>query len=118
MKIEDTDPPLRDLAERIRSVAEWLTDQKVGFHANGWYKAGRPIFIYFKVVGPKGLKDENSVVVSAIMRDEKLEELADRVGNNNFGKPGYEKVVHVNRPKELAACLEFIGRAYRSRCKT
>ncbi len=119
MKIEDTDPPLRELAARIRSVAEWLTGQKVEFHAgSGWYKAGKPIFIWFRVVGPKGSKFQNSVLVTATMQEEKLAESADQVGNNMFGKESYEAAVRVGHPEDLAACLEFVGRAYRARYKT
>jgi len=118
MRIEDADPALRELADRIRTVAEWLTNQPVVFNAGaGWYKAGKPIFIWFKLVGPKGSKNRNSVLVAATMRDKRLEELSGQLGNNMFGK-GHEVSVSASRPKDLAKCLEFIGRAYLARYET
>jgi len=117
MRVEDADPELRDLTEKVFTVAEWLSGERPQYHeGSGWYKCGKPILAWFYLTGQRARKHPiNSILVTATKSDEKSAESAERIGNNMFGAETPEFIVKSGDSHSLAGFLEFIGRIYKAR---
>lgn len=117
MKLDSADPELKELANQLFTVSEWLTGSTTVYQeGSGWYKCGKPILAWFYVVGPRARKHPpNSILVTATKSSAALEESSQKLGNNMYGSNTPEFVARPNDAVNFAEFLEFIGRAYKAR---
>lgn len=113
MRIEEAEKSLGELARHVYQIAHWLTGHKPEYH-RGWYKSGKPIFIYFRTIGDRPEKYPPRSVHVVARQSDLLADLKPIEGNNYWGAD-YSVVARPGKPKELAHLIEFIGRAYRAR---
>lgn len=116
MKIEDGDASLRELGYRVCQACEWLAGQPPEFQpGSGWYKAGDPIFVWFRAIGQAARTfPRDSIQVAAAIKDDSIAEVADCVGNNIWGE-SYEIIVRADVLEDMAKFFQFLGRAYLAR---
>lgn len=113
MRIEEAEDSLSELARHVYQIAYWLTSDKPEYH-RGWYKSGKPIFIYFRIIGDRPENYPPRCVHVVAKQSDLLADLKPIVGNNYWGAD-YSVIARPGNANELAHLIEFIGRAFRAR---